>query len=58
MSAADEIAAMLDDVEKRESKLNDWERGFIDSVQTKLGRGRSLTEKEDAKLTEIWERIT
>lgn len=58
MSTPDDITQMLADIEQRESKLSDWERGFIDSVGAQLGRGGSLTQKQDETLTTIWERIT
>ena len=49
---------MIDDCEKRESKLTDWERTFIDSIHTQLATGRPLTEKQAERLDAIWERIT
>lgn len=58
MSTPDEIETMLDDIEQRESKLSDWERGFVESINEQLGRGGSLTGPQDEKLTEIWERVT
>ena len=54
----DEYAQMLTDCEKRESKLSDWERGFVDSLGQQLGRGRTPTPKQCAVLDEIWERVT
>lgn len=58
MSTQEEIVTMLDDVEKREEKLSDWERQFIDDLSVKLGRGQSITPAQDAKLTQIWNRVT
>lgn len=58
MSTTDEIQTMLDDLEKRESKLSDWELKFVDDLSVQLGRGQSLTEKQDQKLVEVWERVT
>lgn len=58
MSTTDEIAQMIEDVENRSSKLNDWETGFIDDITVKFGRGKGLSPNEDAKLTEIWDRVT
>lgn len=58
MSTPDEIATMLDDIEKRESKLSDWERSFVDDISVQLGRGNSLTPAQDRKLEQIWERVT
>jgi len=49
---------MIADCEARESKLSDWERGFIDSISEQLARGKSLTDKQDEILTKVWERVT
>ena len=56
MSTADEIEQMLADCEARESRLTDWERGFIDSIRHSLERG--LTVKQDETLERIWNRVT
>lgn len=58
MSAHDDHATMVTDCENRESKLSDWERGFIDSIGRQLAAGRSLSEKQIETLDKIWERIT
>ena len=58
MSTPEEIDQMLADVEKRESKLTDWERQFVDSISVQLGRDRPLTAKQDETLEKIWTRIT
>lgn len=50
----DEERQMIADCEARESKLSDWERGFIDSI----GRSDTLTERQAAKLEAIWDRVT
>lgn len=49
---------MVQDCEAREDRLSDWERSFIDSIGRELARGRSLTEKQDERLTKVWERAT
>lgn len=49
---------MVEDCEARESRLSDWERGFIDSIGKQLRDGRSLSEKQVARLDDIWERAT
>jgi hypothetical protein len=49
---------MLEDCEKRESKLSEWETGFIDSLSVQIGRGRVPTPKQIEKLDAIWERVT
>lgn len=55
---SDDTEQMITDCENRESKLSDWERGFIDSLRHALERGKSLTDKQQAKLDDIWERVT
>lgn len=54
----EEHMTMVEDCENRESKLSDWERGFIESVGSQLRAGKSLTAKQIEKLEAIWERVT
>lgn len=54
----DEHATMVEDCEKRESKLTDWERTFIDSIARQLEQSRALSEKQAETLDKIWERVT
>ncbi len=50
---------MISDCEAREDRLNDWERGFLDSVSDWLGRGgKTLTDRQAEKLETIWDRVT
>lgn len=58
MTTHDEHIQMVEDCENRESKLTDWERGFIDSLRNQVDAGRQLSEKQAARLDEIWERVT
>lgn len=58
MSCPDEISQMIADCEARESRLSEWERGFIDSISKQVDQGRSLTEKQDETLNKIWDRVT
>lgn len=58
MTAHDEHLQMVQDCINRESKLTDWERGFIDSLDAQLTRGNRLSEKQAERLDEIWERVT
>jgi len=53
-----EVQQMVEDLEKRESKLTEWERRFVDSMSLRLGRNEGLTRRQEEKLTEIWERVT
>jgi hypothetical protein len=49
---------LISDCEDRESRLNGWERNFIDSLGRQLAEGQSLTPKQAEALEEIWERAT
>lgn len=49
---------LIDDCEKRESRLTDWERGFVDSLRSQIERDRRPTSKQVEALDEIWERAT
>lgn len=55
---SDEYAQMIADCEKREGKLSDWERGFIDSLEQQIAHGKAPTPKQVTRLNEIWERVT
>ena len=55
---SDEYVQMLADCEKRESKISDWERSFVDSLSQQIGRGRTPTAKQIETLDAIWERVT
>jgi len=55
---ADEYLTMLDDCEKREERLNDWERGFVDSLRRQIEQGRRPSAKQVELLDTIWERAT
>ena len=58
MTTNDEHQQMVTDCENRESKLTDWERGFIDGLAECLTKGYRLTEKQAETLDQIWERVT
>lgn len=49
---------MIDDCEKRESKLTDWDVNFLDSISNQLDKNRSLSQKQIEKLESIWEKAT
>lgn len=49
---------MIDDCERRESKLTAWESDFIDSLANRVCRGHTITDKQAEKLQKIWDRIT
>ena len=54
----DEYLTMVEDCEKRESRLTDWETGFIDSIRNRLERELPLSAKQTEILDKIWERAT
>lgn len=55
---ADEYLTLLDDCEKRESRLSDWERDFVDSLRHQINTGRRPSDKQAARLDDIWEKAT
>lgn len=55
---ADEYLMMLDDCEKREERLTDWERGFVDSLRRQIEAGRRPSQKQIESLDAVWERAT
>ena len=55
---ADEYLTLIDDCEARESRLNDWQRGFLDSLRKQIEADRHLTVKQTDKLDEVWEQAT
>jgi len=57
-SYANEYLTMIEDCERREDRLTDWERGFIDSLRHRLEANNFLTFKQTALLDDIWERVT
>lgn len=55
---ADEYITLLDDCEKREERLTDWERTFVDSLRAQITEGRRPTTKQIDALDRAWERAT
>lgn len=49
---------MVKDCEARESRLNDWERAFIDDVGRRLAQGYHLHPNAESRLIAIWEKAT
>ena len=58
MLDADDISTMLEDSEKRESKLTEWEATFIDSLSSQYIKRGSLSEKQCDIPEKIWDRVT
>jgi hypothetical protein len=57
-SWADEYLTLCDDCEARESRLSDWERGFVESIRSRLENKIPLTPKQTEMLSNVWERAT
>lgn len=55
---SDEYVAMLEDCEARDSRLTDWERGFVDSLRAQIERGRRPTARQIETLDNVWEKAT
>jgi len=53
----EEIIQMIEDIEKRPSKLSEWEINFIDSISNQLAE-RGLSPKQYERLEAVWERVT
>ena len=53
----DDAATMIEDCEKRQEHLTEWEQIFIASIGEQIGE-RALSEKQMERLEAIWERIT
>lgn len=54
----DDTLQLLEDCEHRESRLSDFERGFIDSIRSQIEGGQSLSKKQADLLNDIWDRCT
>ena len=53
-------STLLDEIEENESKLTDWERGFIDDLEAKdafLDGAMILTTNQNHKLNQIHRRV-
>ncbi len=53
---------MLEDVRSADGvsggiTLDEWEEGFVDSIEDWINNGRSLTPGQLASLEKIWDRI-
>jgi hypothetical protein len=55
---ASEYLQLIEDCEQRESRLTEWDAGFIDSLRSQIENGRAPSPKQIEKLDEIWERAT
>lgn len=53
-----EYLTLLEDCEKREERLSEWEREFADSLSRQIAEGRRPSVKQSEMLDSIWERVT
>ena len=53
-----ESAWILEQLESQESKLSEWERNFVQSLQEQIGKGRKLSMKQRDVLGNIWDKLT
>ena len=44
-------------VQSRYQFLSDWESEFLEDISVRLEAGKGLTDKQQAKLDDIWGRI-
>lgn len=54
MKKTEEMELMIDDCMRRETKMNEWECRFIQSISEQ----ETLSPAQADKLENIWERIT
>jgi len=52
------IMQMIEDCEARESRLSEWDRGFIDSLSNQIESGRHPSQNKVDMLNSIWDRAT
>ena len=57
-SSSSDWPQMIEDCQERESKMTEWEQGFISSIEAWLGQGKNLSEKQHTTLDKIWEKVT
>lgn len=56
--ATKEYLQQVEDCEARESRMSEWEHGFIASLGERLRAGCFLTDTQIEKLDQVWERVT
>lgn len=55
---ASEYLQLIEDCEARESRLTEWEAGFLGSLTQQLANGRRPSQKQIEALDNIWEKAT
>lgn len=54
----DVYLTQINDCERRESRLTDWERQFVDSLKRQIEGGHRPTPKQIETLDNVWEKAT
>lgn len=49
---------MISDCLMRDKKLSDWEKEFIRSIDVQFEAGKFLSDKQELRLEDIWEKVT
>lgn len=49
---------MIDECLKLVGKINEWEYEFLTSIKGQMAGGRSLSDRQEEKLDNIWSRVT
>jgi hypothetical protein len=57
-TSTSEALQMLENIEKRNDKLNEWEIDFIGWISERISHGRNLSDSQVSKLENIWEKVT
>lgn len=58
MTETNEYIEMISDCIDRESRMTQWESGFIESIDKWLADEKPLTEKQAETIEKIWARVT
>ena len=54
----DEYIQQIEDCRKRDHMISAWDADFLESIESRLLMGNTLTPKQTNKLDEIWEKAT
>lgn len=55
---SDEYTQLIEDCERRESRLTEWETNFLDSLRRQIGNDHYPSPKQIETLDNIWEKVT
>lgn len=58
MAKDNEILQMIEDCERRESQLSEWETNFINSISHQFETKGGLSTMQYATLESIWDKLT